>query len=141
MKKNKKKIFIPMCADFLHHGHINILLKAKKYGKVIVGLITDKGIVSYKKKRPFIKYKDRKKILEQIKLIDKIIPMHGLFYSKFAKKYKFDFFIHGDDWKSGPIASERKKLKQVMKEWNGVIIETKYTKGISSSTIKKKLTF
>ena len=79
MKKNKKKIFIPMCADFLHHGHINILLKAKKYGKVIVGLITDKGIESYKKRRPFVKYKDRKKILEQIKLIDKIIPMSGLF--------------------------------------------------------------
>ena len=39
-----------MCADGLHHGHINILRKAKKYGNVTVGLMTDKGIKSYKKK-------------------------------------------------------------------------------------------
>ncbi len=141
MNKIKKKVFIPMSADFLHHGHINILLQAKKYGKVIVGLMTDKGIESYKKIKPLVKYKDRKKILEQIKLIDKIIPIGGLLYSKFAIKYKFDYFIHGDDWKSGPQAKERKKLIKVMKKWNGLVIETKYTKGISSSMIKKKLVF
>ena len=38
-----------MAADLFHHGHINILLTAKKYGNVIVGLMTDKGIKNYKK--------------------------------------------------------------------------------------------
>ena len=44
-----------MTADFFHHGHINILIKANKLGNVIVGLITDKGIKSYKEK-PIIAY-------------------------------------------------------------------------------------
>ena len=56
MKKRTKKIkkksaFVTMCADGFHHGHINILEKAKKYGKVIVGLMTDSAILTYKKKK------------------------------------------------------------------------------------------
>ena len=38
-----------MCADGFHHGHINILEKAKKYGNITVGLMTDTAIASYKK--------------------------------------------------------------------------------------------
>ena len=135
--KISKTVFVPMSADYLHYGHIKLLLKAKKYGKVIVGLMTDKGIANYKKGKPFATFGKRKKVLSQIKLIDKIIPINGLLYSKFAMKYKFDYFIHGDDWKNGAQSSERKKLISVMKKWNGKVIEPKYTKGISSTLIKK----
>ena len=37
-------VFVPMCLDYLHHGHVNILKKSKKYGNIIIGLITDKGM-------------------------------------------------------------------------------------------------
>ena len=76
LKKLKRPfVFVPMAADLFHHGHINILLKAKKYGTVIVGLMTDRGIKSYKKRSPLISFKNRKKILEQIKCVDKVIPL------------------------------------------------------------------
>ena len=53
MKKQIKKIkrpyiFVPMCADFIHHSHINIINNAKKYGSMTIGLMTDKAILSYK---------------------------------------------------------------------------------------------
>ena len=140
MKKQliiRKTVFVPMSADYLHYGHINLLLKAKKYGKVIVGLMTDKGIAAYKGKKPLANFTKRKMVLSQIKLIDKIIPINGLLYSKFAMKYKLDYFIHGDDWKKGAQSNERKKLISVMKRWNGKVIEPKYTKRISSTLIKK----
>ena len=54
-------VFVPMCIDFLHHGHINILIKAKKYGKTIVGLMTDKAILSYKKKNQLLNSEIEKK--------------------------------------------------------------------------------
>ena len=60
-------VFVPMSADIIHHGHINILKKSKKYGSLIVGLMTDRGIKSYKKKLPFMTYKVRKIILQSIK--------------------------------------------------------------------------
>ena len=139
--KNLKKphVFIPMAADLFHHGHINILLKAKKFGSVIVGLMTDKGILSYKKKKPINKYSDRKKILKQLKCVDFIIPINGLVYTKFARHYKFDFFVHGDDWKKNIQSSQRIALIKLMKDWNGKVLEFKYTKNVSSSKIRKLL--
>jgi cytidyltransferase-like protein len=141
MKKRTKKIkkksaFVTMCADGFHHGHINILEKAKKYGKVIVGLMTDSAILTYKKKKPVIKFKHRKKILSYINVISKIIPVKSLNFVEVAKKYKFDYWVHGDDWKKGVQAKERIKLIKQMKKWDGKVIDVPYTKGISSSILK-----
>jgi len=130
-------VFVPMCIDFLHHGHINILIKAKKYGKTIVGLMTDKAILSYKKKKPIIKFRDRKKIASQLDCVDYVVPLRGLFYEEVAKKYKPDYFVHGNDWRKGPQVNTRKKLITVMKKWKGRVIEVPYTKGVSSSKIRK----
>ena len=128
-----------MSADFLHHGHINLLQKAKKYGNIIIGLMTDDGIKSYKKKSPYFTYKLRKKVLKEIKCIKKIIPLNGLEYAKTARKYQLDYFVHGDDWKKGPQSKERDILIKTMKKWNGRVLEFKYTANVSSSKIKKKL--
>ena len=138
---SKPIVFIPMAADIFHHGHVNVLLKAKKYGNIVIGLMTDSGIKKYKKKYPIIKFKNRKKILEQIKHIKKIIPINGLEYLKFAKFYKFDYFIHGDDWKKNIQSNVRKELIILMKKWGGKVVEFSYTKNISSSIIKKKIKY
>ena len=59
MKKNHKNIvYVGLSADILHSGHINILNIAKKYGDVVVGLLTDKAISSYKK-LPHLNYEQR----------------------------------------------------------------------------------
>ncbi len=141
MRKRKKKIkvktvFVTMCADGFHHGHINILEKAKKYGKVIAGLMTDAAILTYKEKKPVVKFKHRKKLLSYINVINKIIPVKSINFVAVAKKYKFDYWVHGDDWKKGVQAKERIKLIKEMKKWNGKVIDVPYTKGISSSILK-----
>ena len=132
-------VFVPMAADLFHYGHINILLKAKKYGTVIVGLMTDNGIKRYKKRKPLIKFSNRKKILSQIKCIDKIIPIDGLKYVEYSKFYKFDYFVHGTDWKKNIQSNVRLRLIKTMKKWSGKVLEFPYTKGISSSKLKKLL--
>ena len=130
-------VYVPMCIDYLHHGHINILIKAKKFGKVIVGLMTDKAILSYKKKKPIIKFNNRKKIIESLKIVDFVIPLRALNYPREATKYKFDYFVHGTDWQKGPQLANRKQLIRTMRKWKGEVIEVQYTKGISSSIIRK----
>ena len=57
MKKNKI-VYIGLSADILHEGHINIIKTAKKYGEVIVGLLTDQAIATYKN-LPYLSYKQR----------------------------------------------------------------------------------
>ena len=44
-----KKVYVGMSADIVHHGHLNIINEARKLGRVIVGLLTDKAIASYKR--------------------------------------------------------------------------------------------
>ena len=128
-----------MSADFFHHGHINLLQKAKKYGNIIIGLMTDAGIKSYKKRSPYFTYQLRKKVLKELKCIKRIVPLNGLEYAKTARKYQLDYFVHGDDWKKGPQSKERDILIKTMKKWNGRVLEFKYTANVSSSKIKKKL--
>ena len=55
--------FVSMSADLIHHGHINILAKAKKLATVVAGLTTDKGIKCYKGKLQILKFTLRKKII------------------------------------------------------------------------------
>ena len=61
-----KKVYVGMCADLIHHGHLNIINNAKKYGEVIIGLLTDSAIASYKR-LPALNYEQRKIVVENIK--------------------------------------------------------------------------
>ena len=44
-----KTVYVAMSADIIHPGHLNIISEARKYGDVIIGLLTDKAIASYKR--------------------------------------------------------------------------------------------
>ena len=132
----KKKVYTAFSVDVLHEGHINILKAASKYGKIIVGLLTDQAIASYKR-LPHYEYKRRKFILENVKYVSNVVPQETLDYSKNLKKYKPDYVIHGDDWKSGVQKKTREKVIKILKAWGGKLIEVKYTKNISSEKFKK----
>ena len=45
----KKKIYVSLSADNIHHGHINVISKASSLGDLTIGLLTDKAILSKKK--------------------------------------------------------------------------------------------
>ena len=127
-----------MAADILHEGHINILKVAEKLGDVTVGLLTDQAIASYKK-IPVLNFKQRKVILKHIKLVKEIIPQHTLDYRPNLKLLRPDFVVHGDDWKTGVQKKTRSQVISTLKKWGGKLIEPKYTKNISSTSIKSKL--
>ena len=142
MQKNysmkNKIIYVPLAVDIIHSAHINLLKKAKKYGEVIVGLLTDSAISEYKR-LPLINYDERYKILSGIKFVDKIVEQNSWDYSSNIKRYKPDYFIHGDNWKKGILKKTRNKVIKTIKKWNGKLIEPKYTKNISSTIIKRDL--
>ena len=134
----KKNCYVGLSADILHEGHINILKIANKLGDVTVGLLTDDAIASYKS-IPYLNFKQRKIILENIKYVKKVIPQTTLDYVENLKKLKPDYVVHGDDWKKGVQKNTRQRVVKVLKNWSGKLIEPKYTKNISSSLLKKKI--
>lgn len=132
-----KKVYTAFSIDFLHEGHINILKKASKYGKVIVGLLTDNAIASYKR-LPHFKFEKRKYILENIKYVSEVVAQDTLDYTNNLNKIKPDFVIHGDDWKFGIQKKVREKVIKTLKKWNGKLIEIKYSKDYSLEKVKKE---
>ena len=125
-----------MCADAIHHGHVNIIEQARKLGEVTVGLMTDRAIVSYKRV-PLFTYEQRKKIVENIIGVKNVIPQHSLDFSVNLKKIKPDYVVHGSDWKTGVQKLAREQVIKLLRGWGGEVIEPEYTDGISSTQIVK----
>ena len=133
-----KTVYVGISADILHEGHINILKFASKYGKVVVGLLTDEAIATYKK-FPYLDYRQREIVLKNIKYVEKVIPQTTHDYTNNLLKVRPNYVVHGDDWREGLQKKIRQKVLKAIKKWSGKLIETPYTKNISSSKIKTKI--
>ena len=125
MNKRVRKVIVDMSATFLHHGHIRLLKKANKYGRVIVALTKDKEIKKFKGYFPEINYLQRKEIVESICYVYKVVPSNFIINDEFLKKNKADLLIHGNDNKN-----------KVSKK-NTLIF--KRTGDISSSLLRKEI--
>ncbi len=133
-----KKVYIGMSADLVHPGHINIIKEASRLGQVVVGLLTDQAIASYKR-MPFMSYNQRKEVIENIKGVSEVVPQNTLDYSGNLNLIKPDIVVHGDDWKEGIQIKTRQQVIDTLSEWGGKLVEVPYTQGISSTQLNNAL--
>ena len=139
MKSSKKIVYVPLAVDFINDAHIKIINVAKKYGEVIVGLLTDKAIAKYKS-IPIINYETRELMVKNLKNVSKVIPDNSYDYIENLKALKPNFLVHGDDWKKQGFRKHiRPKVIKILKKWNGKLIEPKSTKNISVTNSEKKI--
>ena len=129
-----KTVYIAISADILHHGHINLIKKAAEYGKLIVGVLTDEAVATYKR-FPVIEFEERKFIIENISGVSEVVPQNTLDYTDNLKKYKPDYVFHGDDWKEGVQSKIRCDVIETLKEWDGQLIEIPFTEDVSVDKI------
>jgi glycerol-3-phosphate cytidylyltransferase len=121
--KKKNKILVDMSASIIHHGHVRLIKKAAKFGKVIIALTTDKELINKKKIIPELKYKYRREILMEMQNVYKVIPSPFELKQKYLDKNKIDIIVQGSDYK-------KRKFKNKSITFNR-------TKNISSSIIRK----
>jgi len=131
---SEKTVYVGMSADLVHPGHMNIIKVAQKYGTVIVGLLTDEAIASYKR-LPYMSYEQRKVVIENIKGVSRVVPQTTLDYVENLRMLKPDYVVHGDDWTRGVQRKVRERVIEALNEWGGTLIEPAYTEGISSSAL------
>jgi len=111
-----KTAYVAMSADLIHPGHLNIIREARKLGEVIVGLLTDEAIASYKR-LPYLTYEQRKVVVENIVGVKKVVPQGTLDYVPNLRKLKPDFVI------------------ETLRKWGGRLVEPAYTPNISSTQL------
>ncbi len=140
MAKNSKNkvVYIGMSADLVHPGHLNIIKEGAKLGDVVVGVLTDEAIASYKR-LPYMSYEQRRAIVENIKGVSSVIPQKTLDYRPNLKALKPDFVVHGDDWKHGVQQETRQQVIDTLAKWGGKLVEPEYTKNISSTALHSAL--
>jgi len=135
-----KIVYVGMAADIIHSGHINLLNEASKYGTIIVGLLTDKAIESYKR-IPILNYENRYIVISNLKMVDKVIKQKTHDYTDNLELIKPNYVIHGDDWirSDGGQSSIRSKVIETLSKIGGELIEVPYTQGISTTEIIHKI--
>ena len=139
MKSKKKIVYVPLAVDFINEAHIKIIDVARKYGQVVVGLLTDKAIAKYKS-LPLINYEAREFIVKNLKYVSKVIPDNSYDYIDNLNRLKPDFFVHGDDWKKQSFRKHiRPKVIKTLKKWNGKLIEPKSSEKVSLLSSSEKI--
>ncbi len=108
-----KVVYITMAGDLFHRGHLELIKKAKAEGDyLIVGLHPDDIITKYKRK-PIVKFEDRKKIIESISYVDKVIEDCMDYRTPTMLdnivSNGVELLVHGDDWLP-PLYSKAKEL-------------------------------
>lgn len=135
---SEKLVYVGMSADIIHPGHLNIIHEASKLGRVVVGVLTDAAIASYKR-LPYLNYEQRSLVVSNLKGVSEIIPQETLDYRPNLRKLRPDYVVHGDDWKEGVQKKTRQDIIDCLAEWGGQVIDVPYTKGISSSMLNERL--
>ena len=122
--------------DLFHIGHLNLMKNAKGMcDKLIVGVTVDE-LVAYKGKKAMIPFEDRIEIVRSIKYVDAAVPQYDMNKLEACKKLGASYLFVGDDW----YGTEKWKAYEKEFAAEGIkIIYFPYTKGISSTQIKKAL--
>ena len=123
--------------DTLHYGHINLLKKAKlQCDYLIVGINSDKLVEQYKNKTTIIKENERMEIVNSIRYVDKVVLCDTLDKIVQLQKYNFSIVFIGDDWKGTKRWND---TECQLAKYGVKVTYIPYTKGISSSIIRSKL--
>ena len=121
-----KKVYTCFCTDVIHEGHLNILSEAKKYGQVIVGVLSDEAMIRFNR-FPTITLEERKRIVEDTGLADSVILQNEIMYDDVINQIKPDYVIHGDNWCKGPENVIRNNVIENLGKYGGELIEVNYT--------------
>jgi len=140
--KQEKLVFTAAVMDLCHEGHINLLKKMRKEagkGKVIVVLHDDKSIYDTKGRIPIQDLEHRMENVRITELVDEVLSTTD--YQDLARVFEKIIsshtlynlvFMRGNDWSDFPAS-------KTIKEHNIPIKFVEYTKGVSSTLIRKEL--
>ncbi len=132
-----KVVLTAAVMDLLHEGHQKLLRQMRKAGdKVVVVLHDDRSVFLIKGKVPVQSIEQRAKNLKITGLADQVLITKSVDpadqFVKVIRKHKDIIFMRADDNKNFPG-------KWIIDGYDIPIKYVKYTKGVSSTKLRKKL--
>ena len=133
-----KTAYVAMTTDVFHSGHINIINNAAKYGQVIVGVLSDEAIATYKRP-PLLSTEERINIVSNFKNVERVVVQNSRDYEDVLNELKPDYVVHGDNWRTGSLQIIREKVIKLIESWGGELIEVPYSWHLSGDKLSRKI--
>jgi rfaE bifunctional protein nucleotidyltransferase chain/domain len=125
-------IYTAGCWDLMHRGHLNMLWQSKQMGDLlIVGVISDDGVVAYKGRRPVDNTATRIACVKRLTFVDAVVVQDTTNPTPVLERFRPDVMSHGDDWHE--LREGHETLERLGIEWRLV----PYTPGISTTLLRQ----
>lgn len=121
-----RTVYMCFASDIIHGGHISIIKKAQKLGKLIIGVLSDEAVASYKR-MPLVPASERKLMFENVAGVYKVVDQNTLSYKENLEKYKPSIVVHGDDWVTGFQRPIRDEVTAILATYGGKLVEYPYS--------------
>ena len=121
-----RTVYMCFSSDIIHGGHISIIKKAQKLGKLIIGVLSDEAVASYKR-FPLVPASERKIMFQNVSGVYKVIDQNTLSYRENLEKYHPDIVVHGDDWCTGFQRPIRDEVEEILSSYGGKLVEYPYS--------------
>lgn len=131
-----RTVYMCFSTDMLHSGHISIIKKAGKLGRLIVGVLSDEAVASYKR-FPLVPFEERKALLENINGVERVVEQKTISYARVLQELRPDYVVHGDDWKEGFQKPVRDEVVRILSGYGGKLVEFPYSKDKRYEEIEK----
>ena len=125
-KVNERTVYMCCSTDYIHSGHIAIINKACRLGRLTIGVLSDEAVASYKR-YPLLPFDERKSLFENIAGVEKVVEQKSLSYADNLRMLKPDYVVHGDDWVEGFQKPIREEVIGILKEYGGKLVEYPYS--------------
>ena len=121
-----RTVYMCFSTDIIHGGHIAIIQKARKLGRLIIGVLSDEVVASYKR-MPLVPASERKAMFENITGVYRVVDQNTLSYRENLEKYRPAIVVHGDDWCSGFQKPIRDEVTEILAGYGGKLVEYPYS--------------
>ena len=122
-----RTVYMCFATDIIHGGHIAIIRKAQRLGKLTVGVLSDEAVASYKR-FPLVPATERMHLFENIAGVSRVVEQKTLSYREKLEKYHTDIVVHGDDWCTGFQQPVREEVISLLSAYGGKLVEFPYSR-------------
>ena len=122
-----KTVYACFTTDVIHEGHLNIIREAQKYGRLVVGVMSDAALVRFDR-FPTISEEERIAMMKSLEGVSEVVVQKDVMYENIIRELRPDYVIHGDNWLEGPTRAIRDNAEKALAETTGgSVIDVPYT--------------
>ena len=121
-----RTVYMSFSTEYIHSGHIAIIKKAERLGRLIIGVLSDEAVASFRR-FPIMPFEERKSLMSNIAGVYKVVEQKTLSYADNLRELKPAYVVHGDDWREGFQKPIRQEVVDILAEYGGKLVEYPYS--------------